>query len=487
MKKLLNCLFIICCLFILNVKADFCKYNINGNDYTLYYEVNYNSINWTSAFSFGGGKKSIQLVYTNGSSDGSGLTVERATENKLFAKFFSFGSTNQTGACPVLVSIGLNKYTVMPFDVYNEFFALSNTLYCEGCNDDLINAKSYTGSERKYTFEDVCNYINENRTKNYHHTYVKRPEYVPLLGYFYFNPNYSSGSVYYNNRIISSSGITQVCKDYKKSKSGLPDGVTLRQMLSRYEKDFIIGEVDGVADAQNICPLNDGKNKLSDIMSCLNEKGNTIDKSIEKFKKVCTENEMRAIQSYASGTTATFYDKGNVSSYLDNEIKMLFNSFSSECGEAADELYSNINNLNRILYSYSNHDEITSKLSYMYVQSKYLIGYSLLTNANANVKIVEDGCQLISSGLRNIIKEVLNALRIGAVVIVIFLSIVEIYKAVIAGDDSARKKMPSLISKRLIYLAIVLLLPALVMIFLDLLNKYFPVDTSKCVISDLKE
>ena len=130
---------------------------------------------------------------------------------------------------------------------------------------------------------------------------------------------------------------------------------------------------------------------------------------------------------------------------------------------------------------------ITSKLSYMYVQSKYLIGYGLLTNANANVKIVEDGCQLISSGLRNIIKEVLNALRIGAVVIVIFLSIVEIYKAVIAGDDSARKKMPSLISKRLIYLAIVLLLPALVMIFLDLLNKYFPVDTSKCVISDLKE
>lgn len=94
-------------------------------------------------------------------------------------------------------------------------------------------------------------------------------------------------------------------------------------MLSRYEKDFIIGEVDGVADAQNVCPLNDGKNKLSDIMSCLNEKGNTIDKSIEKFKKVCTENEMRAIQSYASGTTATFYDKGNVSSYLDNEIKML--------------------------------------------------------------------------------------------------------------------------------------------------------------------
>ena len=79
-------------------------------------------------------------------------------------------------------------------------------------------------------------------------------------------------------------------------------------------------------------------------MSCLNEKGNTIDKSIEKFKKVCTENEMRAIQSYASGTTATFYDKGNVSSYLDNEIKMLFNSFSSECGEAADELYSNIIN-----------------------------------------------------------------------------------------------------------------------------------------------
>ena len=34
MKKLLNCLFIICCLFILNVKADFCKYNINGKSFT---------------------------------------------------------------------------------------------------------------------------------------------------------------------------------------------------------------------------------------------------------------------------------------------------------------------------------------------------------------------------------------------------------------------------------------------------------------------
>ena len=111
----------------------------------------------------------------------------------------------------------------------------------------------------------------------------------------------------------------------------------------------------------------------------------------------------------------------------------------------------------------------------------------MLTNINPNVKIEENTCKLISNGLRNIIKEILNALRVGGVILVILLSIVEVYKAVITSDDGARKKMFPLISKRLVALVVILLLPTLVLILLDFLNRYIPVDTSKCVISDLKE
>lgn len=487
MKKIILFLLII---FIPNVYADMCKYNINNTDYSLYYEVNYNASNWVNAYSFGNNKKSIELIYTNGSNSGTGITVSSGSENKLFRGFFKFGSFQQTGACPVLVSIGLNKYVTMPYDVYNEFFAVSNTLKCDSCNDDLIQAKSYTGSISKYTFEDVCKYINENRRLNYHGTHATKPEYVPLLGYFYLNENYSNQAVIYNNRMISSSGITAVCKTYKEKSdksSGLPDGITLGQMLSRYEDDFVIGEVDGFADALNVCPLNDGKNKMSDILSCLEEKGKSIDDAVENFKDKCSEREMRAIQSYSSGTTASFYDRAGVSPYLDKEIKMPFNSFSSECGEASDNLYSNINNLNRVLYSYSNDDEIRNKLAYMYVQSKYLIGYGILTSVNSTTKVVDDACSLITPAIKNIIKEVLNAFKISIVILVIFLSIIEIYKAMASGDDKVKKKMPSLIAKRIIILCITLLLPSLILLLIDILNKYIPVDTSKCVINEIKE
>ena len=125
-------------------------------------------------------------------------------------------------------------------------------------------------------------------------------------------------------------------------------------------------------------------------------------------------------------------------------------------------------------------------MSYLVTESEFLIGKSLLANVNPTVKIESDACNLISKDLKNIIKEILNAVKIGAVILVVFLSIVEVYKGVMSGEDG-KKKISSTIVKRVVTLIALLILPSLIMLIIDLINKYVPVDTSRCVISELNK
>ena len=105
---------------------------------------------------------------------------------------------------------------------------------------------------------------------------------------------------------------------------------------------------------------------------------------------------------------------------------------------------------------------------------------------NFGVDVKSDACNLIPDYLRNIIKELLDIVRIVGTILVILLSIVEVYKALTAGDEKVKSKMFSMITKRIIALVVLLILPVLVLGIIDLLNKYVGSDTSKCVISDIK-
>lgn len=480
MKKILFSILVF--LTIFNVNADTCMYRIDKKDYTLDFTVDLNARNWKKAYSFNG--LSDGILYEENSSSSSQYYVFSPDKKEIFSKFKGFGTMDQEGTCPVLVSIGNVKtssgtsvkgYTIIPYDVYTSFFALDASLNCSsGCNDDYIRV-AFTGIfgsmyEQLYNFEDICKYFDE-RVQNVYGGPVEREIDIPLLGFFYYNSDYAD-----SNHIVG------VCKTYISSGTG--GFQRLKGYLKGYEDDFIIGSP--VDEDMSVCPLVDDVNEDKDIIDCVQAKNEKIRDAVDNFRKACSEREIRAIESYAGGTTSKFYGKRAVSPYLDNEIKMLFGSFTTECGDAADELYKAVSNSGRIINSYGRQDNIKNTMIFMSLQSYYIEGFALLTNINPVVKPVKDTCSLISDDMMNIIKEILNALKIGAVVLVIFLSIVEIYKTIIAGDDNVRKKMPSLIFKRIIILVIVLLLPALVLIILDVLNKYIPVDTSKCVISDLK-
>lgn len=482
-KKIIIFLFIVC--FVFNVKADMCRYEIDGVYYSLQYDANPLKSDWREAYDFYG-KDTMTLYFDNGGGQGgSSYSVVLPKKTNIFSKFARMGGGSEVvDICPVLVSIGGNRFTIMPYNSYVSYFSSNNSINCEECDVDSIKGVSIGTDNvtfnKIYKLDDVCGYLAGNKIGVYlynnervtvsGHGVTGFLENVPLLGYVYYNSDYSS--------------LVKMCKNY--SKKGFPSGVTLKDYFKEYDDSFIIGEA--VSDNfHDTCPIySKKKSNESEIIKCLGNKGDELDSAISEFQNACTENEMRAIQSYASGSVAKFYEKKGISGYLNNEIKMLFSSFSSECGSAADKLYSNINNTGRILYSYSGQYNLVNSLSYLYVESKYLSAYNLLSNINPNVKVEDDMCYLISNDMKNLIVEILDALKIGAVVIVIFLSIVDVYKVVIASDDSAKKKLPSLVSKRVIALCIILLLPTIVMIVLDFLNKYIPVDSSKCVISDLE-
>lgn len=487
-KKII--IFLLTFSLIFNVKADMCKYKIDDAYYKLQYDVVPYKNDWRDSYDFYG-KDTMNLYSDSGAGQGGDTySVVLPKKTNIFSKFAYMGNgSGIENVCPVLVSIGGNSFTVMPYYAYVLFFSPNNTVDCEECNEDSIKGVSVENTSvpfsRIYKLDDVCGYLEGSKIGVYifnkervtasrgcisDFCYTEFLEDVPLLGYVYYNRDYSS--------------LVKMCNNY--SKKGFPSGVTLKDYFKEYNDGFIIGEVVS-NESSDTCPIyNKREANESEIIKCLNEKGDELDSSMSEFQNACTENEMRAIQSYASGSVVKFYDKKSVSGYLNNEIKMLFSSFSDGCGSAADKLYSNINNMGTVLYSYSSQDRLVNSLSYLYVQSKYLSGYSLLTSINPNVKVEEDTCILISKDLKDLIIEILDALKIGSAVIVIFLSIVDVYKVIVASDDGAKKKLPSLVSKRVIALCIILLLPTIVMIVLDFLNKYIPVDSSKCVISDLE-
>lgn len=462
MKKFYrNCiLFVILFCLIFNVKAEVCTYKINGYDYSLQYDVKYGKT-WFYAYSFNG-NSSTHLFNKNAAQPDSSFNVYSPDQTEFLNSFNRvnmqgyIGSIVSPGSCPVLVSTGGNNYTLMPLNFYNNYFLYDEIFNCDGCGD-VINLKSQYLKQSLLTFKDICSNL------------VHFSSFYPVIEFVRINSDYNKGDLIY-----------RVCS----SGSGMHSGTKLKDLFKGFEDDFITGVSTEFDDS---CPAyNKSDTTISDIVKCLTEKGEKVDSAILEFNKACSENEMRSIQSYASGSLVKFYEKGKISPYLNNEIKLLFNSFSSDCGAAADELYNVVNNLSQSLYLYYNNSQINNKLSYMYVESKYLSGYGLLTSINPVIKATDNTCNLISPQLKNIIKDILNVLRMGGVVITIFLSIVEVYKVVFSNDDGAKKKMSSLIMKRLIALVVILLLPVIVMIFIDFLNQFIPVDSNKCIIDELK-
>lgn len=455
MKKIF--IFLITFLIALNVNAMTCTYSNVG--VSLDVNVNMN-VPWIRAYTFGGS------LYGNLNDDKNLGTSGKVIAPNLtkFNRYASMiGSVADEGVCPVLVSIGGDQYTLMPYRVYTTYFSRDVSIDCSDCNDDVIRATGIDGVTKRYTFADVCNYFKGNRT------FIA--ETVPLLTYMYENPDHED--------------FVAGCEDFINGNGGMVPDWVLKDYFMHYNEEIVPGEVYTNSE-YSTCPTVNDFNETDKILNCLSEKNNYIKQVISDFSSKCTEREKRAIQLYSGGSVANFYDKHGVSGYLDNEIKMLFDSFSSDCASAADKLYNSVNNVNRVINAYGFQSNIQNTIIFLNLETNYMKAYGLLTSMNFGVDVKSDACNLIPDYLRNIIKELLDIVRIVGTILVILLSIVEVYKALTAGDEKVKSKMFSMITKRIIALVVLLILPVLVLGIIDLLNKYIGSDTSKCVISDIK-
>lgn len=450
-------------LLTFNVSAVTCTYEVDKNNYSIDFGIDnkwYHSNDWRYSYTING-QSLNEASYEMGE-----ITIVSAS-NSIFNKYGTFGNAADDFSCPVLVFVGNNKYTLMPYDNYISFFAPENTINCDTCSADEIELKDYKGNTNKYIFSQFCEELVKTEYVNVNGTAVELSTSIPFVGYFKHNPYFGS-----SNRIGG------VCAYY--NKKDMPAG-DFKSYFREFSEWFILGESNSVS----VCPSVLNADDNQEIMNCLQDKSTNLKGAINNFNRSCTENEMRAIQSFASGSTGAFFAKRSVSAYLNDEIKMLFGTFSGGCGSAADGLYDAIGNAARVLNSYSGHEEITTRMRYMSLESDYLIAYSLLTSVNPNVKIEDDSCNLISAELREYISEILNALRICGVLLVVLLAVVEIYKAITSSDESVKKKVTSLVGKRIAALVVILALPMIVNILLDLINNYMPMDTSQCVVNDL--
>jgi len=193
------------------------------------------------------------------------------------------------------------------------------------------------------------------------------------------------------------------------------------------------------------------------------------------------------IKAYALGGYCKTKEKNVIVNYfLENSFDSIssFNiefdyggekvTLSDKCADVAYTLWSSTKNLWEILKFYRNNEGDVNKLSYLSLESSYYTAYSLLTSFSYDLSDTDkDACELISDDMKNILNVFFDSFRMICIVLVVFMIYLDGMKCLSAKDDSATKKWLAGAVKRLIILAIVLLLPFIIDIVLDLLNSYF--------------
>ena len=292
MKKLfIFILFFLCT----NVSAINCKYNINGTIYS--FDVGITT------------KSSYRSYVVNGVSlNEKDYSMNEIIVSDTFDDFVDITVPNDDTICPVLIKISGNEYKMLPYDGYVKYFAPENTIYCSNCgeNEILVKYDGYDRFNEKVTFKGFCDMIGVGDYDTHYAFGMPVCMKYPLMFYFHF---------YLDSRYID------ICRNYINHGDSTP----FKDYFKDYDKNFALGENGN--DDLNVCPLVSDSNDLSGIFKCITEKTIFVEERIQNFINSCTENEMRNIQAFASGSTAPFYIKGNVSEYLNNVASRLFHLY----------------------------------------------------------------------------------------------------------------------------------------------------------------
>lgn len=184
----------------------------------------------------------------------------------------------------------------------------------------------------------------------------------------------------------------------------------------------------------------------------------------------CTYHEKQAITNY-------FYanDFNSMPNFSANDLFEVDNekiTLSSNCSEVARNLYKSIISVRHMLDDYANSKGDINKLTYLSLESSYLSGYAALTTLWFDNNVSEDTCGAISDDVRGILNSFFDIFRLVVVILTIFMVYLDGMKCLATKDDSETKKWISNTIKRMVILVICLMLPLIVNLVLDLLNRY---------------
>ena len=244
--------------------------------------------------------------------------------------------------------------------------------------------------------------------------------------------------------------------------------------IVRNENNEIIGQVDGIINSDKINSIKythyDTK-ELTASSGVSDETRKQMNVNIEAYAKgSCTSIERSAIYNYFShndfNSINTFYGD-NVFTYNDKNIKL-----SDECAKITSDLYNSVVALNHILSDYVDGGGNVNTLNYLSLYNSYYAGYSALSTPWIDIKTDDNACDAISEDIRKILNSFFDTFRLICIILVIFFIYLDGMKCLTAKDDSATKKWISNSVKRMIILVLTLLLPVLVNIVLDLVDKY---------------
>ena len=204
-----------------------------------------------------------------------------------------------------------------------------------------------------------------------------------------------------------------------------------------------------------------------------NEAFNELNSAYDLFIGACNNEERLAIITYADGDLEKMRDgyetvKG-LKTISDKEISDL-------CANYSEQLYDVLKKTEKYI------DEYT--LISMNLESKYLMVKNIFVSGSKiqsrdDLTIVDD-CDLIDNDLKKILNEFFDYAKISCVAITIILSMVDFYKLLIS-KDLENKKVFKNIRTRIIALVAILLIPVIINIVLDLINRYVEVDALKCL------
>lgn len=244
--------------------------------------------------------------------------------------------------------------------------------------------------------------------------------------------------------------------------------------IVRNEFGDVIGQIDGIINLTKVNSINYTHYDTKEITASegvADETRKQMNTNIDAYKGgTCTVKEKMAIYEYFSAndfnSLSTFYGD-NVFKRNGKYVKL-----SDECAKIASDLYNSTVNLVHMLSDYVDDGGNVECLNYLSLKSSYYTAYGAFTTLWVDTPVDDNTCNVISQDVRNILNSFFDSFRLISVVLTIFMTYLDGMKCLTKKDDSETKKWISNTVKRLIILVIALLLPFLINLVLDLIDKY---------------